>query len=553
MTPTPEQQPDSASLQQAFPPDSRARLARILTRAEADCDHIAYALGTGAPSTLRRVRALQMALQGEPLATIAAAVSLPEARVRQVLANARAYGEPALYPSFAETESWETAWAGQSTPITASALRAIVAPILKSSPATFGAFAGKWSPALVLDFLIHQGTLSDASIHQLAAYLSHLRSQQSQDERAGDLYYTETDDVNVPEKAASPLATGGLLLAGLALVGIGAAFHSLAAMLFGLLFAAIAGLTLFKTLQERRLLRKVIANAPAAVAEAEPPPAPATPNPLPPVTIGHALSLPSTPWETAALTDTANALHQPPRRILYLWVFQAQSEQHVFESEGWPQLGSVHMLLNASALTINQLNHASRDLLIQDSAALRATVDAYTDAAGTYQRPSLFYSMSLGKISKSVYRGYPIHTLVCTDATWQQAFHLLAARCDLAVVNLSGYNPRHPGLEFEIRHLLSGGGPRRFVFLYERRTDADAVIEAVLSIWSRLPDPVAPAEGLLFLRVPDSQDVGYGTQFQKAATGLGWLANTVQSSEGEYIPIAGRILAELDRRSRSTT
>ncbi len=553
MTPATEQ-PSLAQLQQALPAESRVRLAHILARAQADCDHIVYALGTGAPSTLRRVRALQMALDGESIPAIAAAVSLPEARVRQVLANVLAQGEAALYPSFVETEDWETSWASQSTPITGGALWAIVGPIIKTPPPKHGAFAGKWTPALVLDFLIHQGTLSDASIHQLAAFITHIRNRQSDNEKASSLCYDESDDINVPEKTASPLATGGLFVAGIAVVGIGASTHSIAVMLFGILFAAVSGLGLFKAFQERLLLKKVLSHAPPAPAASAVPdaaPAPANLNPPPPITIGHVLSLAPTPWETAALTDTANALNQPPRRILYLWVFQAQSEQRVFETEGWPQLGSVHMLLNATALTINQLNHASKDLLVQDQAALRSTVQAYTDSADSYLRPNLFYTMSLGKISKSIYRGYPIHTLVCTDSTWQQAFYLLAERCDLAIVNLSGYNPQHPGLEFEIHHLLSGNGPRRFVFLYERRTDADAVIEAILSIWSRLPNPVAPAEGLLFLRVPDSQDVGYGTQFQKPATGLGWLANTVQSHEGEYIPIAGRILAELDRRSKA--
>jgi hypothetical protein len=109
-------------------------------------------------------------------------------------------------------------------------------------------------------------------------------------------------------------------------------------------------------------------------------------------------------------------------------------------------------------------------------------------------------------------------------------------------VNLSGYNPSHPGLEYEIRHLFSGGPPARFVFVYERTTDADAVISGVLDLWSRLESEPAKVSQLLFLRIPDSQDVGYQMQFQKAIPGTGWMAKAFLDREGEYVPIAPRIV-----------
>jgi hypothetical protein len=256
--------------------------------------------------------------------------------------------------------------------------------------------------------------------------------------------------------------------------------------------------------------------------------------------------LPPTPWHTDTITDTANALGLPPLRVLYLWVFAAQTDQGGFETEGWPQLGSVHLLLNSSALSVRQLAGSISKFLVDDQAKLDDTIRGYSDKADTYERPLLFVDGALGK---RPYNGYPIHTLVCNDTVWKPAVHQLAARCDIAVVNLSGYNPNHPGLEYEIHHLLSGGPPSKFFFIYERTTDADAVVTSVLDIWSHLEAAPAVMPELIFMRVPDSQDVGYTMQFRKATIGTGWLANVHLEREGEYIPIAPRILTYLNGMS----
>jgi len=276
----------------------------------------------------------------------------------------------------------------------------------------------------------------------------------------------------------------------------------------------------------------------------------ATPAPPPPITILHAASLPPAPWNLDLLSDTTNALGQPPLKILYLWVFAAQADQGGYETQGWPQIGPVHLLLNATALRIGQLTGNLDKLLVADQSTLDATIAAYDDRAGTYKRPMLFV---MGAVGKYFYRGFPIHTLVCNDEVWKPAVHQLAARCDLAVVNLSGFNPSHPGLEYEILHLLSGGPPRQFVFLYERYTDADAVISMVLALWddlwSRIDPRPATTPELLFLRVPDSQNIGYALQFQPPGKKPGWIVRSMIDREGEYLPIAPRILTYLNSRA----
>ena len=73
---------------------------------------------------------------------------------------------------------------------------------------------------------------------------------------------------------------------------------------------------------------------------------------------------------------------------------QAFMSQFVFETHGWPQIGPVHLLLNCSALPLQQLRRAKDSLLIGDAAALASRVATYNDVADTYERPQLFSTMS---------------------------------------------------------------------------------------------------------------------------------------------------------------
>jgi len=531
----------------AFPPPRRALLDRIVLRALADADHALITPGTGAPSTAKRAAAVQMALNGEEIPAIAAAVHLSEARVAQVLDNVLAAGLPALYPTFAEDVPLPESMTDRD-------LWKILRPITESSPGSHSVRAVKWNPAFLLELLITQGTLEDGSNSGIESIIRHyIDPEKTRDSMTFE--YADSGHT-APSRSASTwgpilgLAFGILILT--IAVSAGIVFVGLFAVLVIFLFANM----LLKQLLERRLLRRVLAHnkkhGAAPPAESPQPLRAANPNPPPPppVTILHADSLPAAPWNLDLLSDTTNALGRPPLRILYLWVFAAQADQGGYETEGWPQVGPVHLLLNATALRIGQLMGNLDKLLVADQSTLDATIAAYDDRAGTYQRPMLFV---MGAIGKYLYRGFPIHTLVCNDAVWKPAVHQLAARCDLAVVNLSGFNPSHPGLEYEILHLLSGGPPSQFVFLYERYTDADAVITMVLALWDSLwssleSPPTAPPE-LFFIRVPDSQNIGYAAQFLPPGKKPNWIARSMMAGEGgEYVPVASRILAYLNSR-----
>ena len=530
-----------AQLQAAFPPSRRAALDRIALRAQADAPHALATIGTGAPSTAKRAAALQRALGGEDIPAIAAAVHLSEARVAQVLENVLTSGLPALYPTFVEEVPLPD---GMTGPIFWKILR----PLLESSPSSHKIRAGKWNPAFLLELLITQGTLEDLSNSCLAEII---RFYIDPEMAKNSFRFEYVDSGHTPPSTNSSIWPNVFALAIVLLIfalGISQGIHLMA--FIGGFFTFFFGFSLIKSLLEIRLLRRVIAHNKkhAAVPSASPlqpvePPHPSIPNsaPPPPITILHTAGLPAVPWKLDLLSDTTNTTGQPPQSILYLWVFAAQTDQGGFETQGWPQVGPVHLLLNATALTLGKLMGNLDKLLVSDQPTLDATIAAYDNRVGTYTRPMLFVMGALGKYD---YRGYPIHTLVCNDAVWKLAVHQLAARCDLAVVNLSGFNPTHPGLEYEILHLLSGGPPRQFVFVYERYTDADAVITSVLEAWSRLESPPAVTPELLFIRVPDSQNVGYSVQFKRP----GWAARTLMASEGEYLPVAPRIIAYLNSR-----
>jgi hypothetical protein len=542
----PISQAQLTALHAAFPTSRRNELARILTRARADLDHIMYALGSGTPSTVKRATVLQLALDGNAASEIATAIVLPEARVEQILENVIADGLPALYPSFSEqvaipagTRLWEK-----------------IEPMVRSLPPSRGVRTAAWNPAIVLDFLVNDGTLQDGSVGQITEVIKHNLDQNKEPPT-----FEYEDTAHQQGKPPTILASTFFFLLGPAMIAFGvfqlkqSSIAGLAVAGFGILWTILNGLGLFKQLQERSLLKKVLSLQAAKQSVATPttqtasvaakPQLPVAHEPLPPppFTIGHVLSLPEVNWQIGALSDSANALGGPPTPVLYLWVFAAQSDQRGFETEGWPQIGPVHLLLNSTALTINKLADADK-FLIADQVALDGAVAAYDDRAGTYPRSNLFMTFEAG--SKNFYPGYPIHTLICTDGVWKPAFRQLAARSRIAIVNLSGFNPSHPGLEFEILHLLAGGPPTRFVFVYERTTDADAVIASVLNLWSHLDPPPATTPELHFLRIPESQDVGYALQFgKKMPRGFGWLGNIHLDREGPYTPIAGRILTHL--------
>lgn len=523
-------------LQAKFSASDQAKLDRILLRAGSDLDHTLATIGTGAPSTVKRSKAVRMAVAGSEVAAIATAAGLSEARVMQVLENALAAGLPALYPTFVETVSlpnsmlrshlWEAIWQA-----------------IHTQPPDNGVRAAVWTPAIVTDYLIYTGTLQDTSVSDIASLI-----RQCMDSDKKPVSFDFTDSMH--DEGKQPGLAGSMLFLAIALgiLALGIWTKQVFLLLASLVMLPIMAMQFIKRLLEKRLLRSVLAKKSALPAEPVEPVTPEVPWPAPKFSILHALSLPAVPLDLESIADQRNAVGEPPLRVLYLWVFASQYDQGGFETEGWPQLGPVHLLLNSTALSIGQLARATKQLLVGDQATLDRTIAGYSDAAGTYDRPELFVDGSLGK---RVYRGYPIHTLVCNDVVWKPAVHQLAARCDLAVVNLSGYNPSHPGLEYEIRHLFSGGPPSRFVFVYERATDADAVISGVLDLWSRLEREPAKVGELLFLRIPDSQDVGYQLQFQKTMIGTGWLAKVHLGREGEYVPIAPRIVSYLNNLQAS--
>jgi hypothetical protein len=528
--------PFQAQLRAALSAQDQASLDRILLRSRADLDHALATTGAGAPSTAKRAEAVRMAVTGGDLVAIAASVGLSESRVTRVIENVLSAGLRALYPGFVEFVSLPDGLSNRW-------LWNMIWPLISEPPSKAGVSVGLWNPAIVADFLVHSGKLQDTSVSDIASVIKDCMDPQKK-----PMSFDFTDSHHPMGKPAGLSSAFLLFACSVGFLALGLWKTQISVILFATVMVPITGIALTKQILEQRLLRKVVARHPAAIAAPIAAETGKTGNswPAPNFQILHGLSLPAIAMDIPSITDTRNAVGEPPLRVLYLWVFASQNDQGGFETEGWPQLGPVHLLLNSSALSVGQLMKSPEDFLVADQESLDRTISEYTDTAGTYDRPKLFVT---GTVGSRVYRGFPIHTLVCNDLVWKPAVHQLAARCDLAVVNLSGYNPTHPGLEYEIRHLFAGGPPSRFVFVYERTTDADAVISGVLDLWSRLEREPANIAQLLFLRIPDSQDVGYQTQFQKAIKGTGWMAKRFLDSEGDYVPIAPRILAYMNSLS----
>jgi hypothetical protein len=608
-----------ARLQEAFPPVRRQQIRRVIDRCRADLK-AKNSPTVGAQITWKRATAVEMALDGADLPTVAAASALTEARVRQVLDNVLNWGLEALYPRFPEKmwlekEAQEQLWKKLKPKVYSLELKW---ESDDNSSVSVGEEEGheRWRPSTLTDYVVREGLMDDASIPQIAAFVSRF-------DRKGwkipavhvgalsigrKLSFTYEEPEHKSSRTRLPVQTEILvlflasLLADAVLIYLAWKSREIRDIAFAVVFVLALFFTVLKGYQQslawwlqqkvlaatregdvpasqllglwfrrdilrrvepgkaipRFTLRKMQKRACKLLKKGKELPAPASVQaPAPPGTnaahtlgaprirIEHVDSLPAATWNIDHLSDSANAAGEVPLRTLYLWVFDIQDSQGGMEVHGWPQLGPVHLLLNSSALSLRDLLVNRKHLLLKDGAAVDQRMTAWRDHSGEYLRPSLFGDMGL--IAREKYRGYPIHTTVCADRSWKHALHAMAKRCDVAVVNLSGYDPSHPGLEYEIRHLLSGGPPQKFLFIYDSLTDGDAAIDSVLNVWFSLEMPPATPPELFFLRCPDMADNKYFRQFgpKPRSPRSQKISKVVDKLMGNFDPIAGRAMTWL--------
>jgi hypothetical protein len=599
-----------AELQSSFPAADRERLNRILDRCRVDLEDPLRAMGTGSQITLKRGTALKLALEGADMAAVTAASSLSEERVLQVRDNVRRYGFEALYPRFDEKLPL-------TKPLNEKGLWKVIKEFLATRPSAAGVSddTEKWRPSTATDYLVHIGTVEDASASQIAKIIG-----DHKDRKLGISIGDVEIKTEYPFEFSEPSHRGqrrllpfsawlpfGEVLCGIFLWGLltgrmaesGKATGSVSNIFFValLLFSCVLllGLAVKQTL-EWWLLQKVLASTkvtaqtpltagqlwkrwfrrdvmgfaengkvPARsmrgivvawirssvpfMKKQAPQQQAATPrrvNPLgtPKLTLLNARTLPDAPWDIDSMSESRNALGTTPIRTLYLWVFDAQDAQRaVYQEQGWLQLGPVHMLLNATALPLLTLWRKGKDLLLRDPQSVDQWMAGFDDKAGP-QQPSGLFGDTLMK--SGTYVGYPLHAPLCSDGSWEHALHQLAGRCELAVVNLSGYDPSHPGLEYEIRHLLAGGPPRKFVFMYDHVTDADAVIESVLSVWNEMEAPATLPE-LIFVRALYVEADGvidpYQAQFQARSQKKAAIKQRYEQASKKFVPVAARLVS----------
>jgi hypothetical protein len=569
------------AIQRTFGEAERARLRRIYARAQADCEAPALTFGTGAQSTRKRALAVLMALEGASLEQIAPAAALSPHRVFQALTHAAAQGFAALYPTFAENLD------GPDDPGT-NDLWAVLQPILVEPPSKQGSRIERWTPLSALDCLIHLGKIEDSSAGRIEQVIKQFAYQPNGDqwvtyaekseekkkkhlkmkieiggietEIGGDEQEAIPLRFEIAEKPVSQVREGSLGWYALMLVflafGIVLLFEAHASMadseglaalleyIFGGLFTLLTVFMFYRVLEEAKLARAMFGpgwRKNTIPKKADGALLPTVRASAAQIIVHHAEALPPMPWNIAAISDTANAAGMKPIPIMYLWVFQAHSkEQWVYETHGWLQTGPVNLLMSPSSLSLSALRHA-KDHLVRGNADLEKMMAQYTAAAGDYPRPLLFFNgPGIGK--QKPYRGYPIHTPVCTNAMWQAVFQHLTEKSELAVFNLSGFSPEHPGIEFELKHVMSSELPRHWVFMYDRLTDADAAMDGVLRLWEGL-DHKGRNRRLIFLRYAEPQIVGYGNQFHGKRSRLGTaFSETFLEDEGAYRPVAGSVI-----------
>ncbi len=78
---------------------------------------------------------------------------------------------------------------------------------------------------------------------------------------------------------------------------------------------------------------------------------------------------------------------------------------------------------------------------------------------------------------------FPMNSMQCTDATWKQCLFQLLDRCDVVLMDLSGFTPQNRGCVFEIRQLAQRMPVGRVILLVGDSTDVEFLRAVVADAW----------------------------------------------------------------------
>ena len=186
------------------------------------------------------------------------------------------------------------------------------------------------------------------------------------------------------------------------------------------------------------------------------------------------LDLPDGIWQPERLSDAHNALGLPPKRIMYLWLFDRHDSLcGQLVSHGWTFIGPIHLLVSPGARVESPL--------LRSTQAIDQAIGKFESAPGKYRCPKL-----LDYEHRPTYQGYPINCLWCSNNTWVHGFEVTAKNSDYFVADLSA-DEQPDGLITEIGYLFHRVPLKKVIFLLDTRTaDTSLVNDFLQQAWNAM-------------------------------------------------------------------
>jgi hypothetical protein len=151
--------------------------------------------------------------------------------------------------------------------------------------------------------------------------------------------------------------------------------------------------------------------------------------------------------------------YHPPLNLLALRVFGSGNLRDFLNlSDAWQWLGTRQLLdgPDTSGRKVRDLVHflAGRidRSIVEDAAELREALDVFSARPDRKLR-------------------FPVNSMQCSNATWQEALQHLLDQADVVVMDLSGLSEQNRGVAYELEKLINEIALNRVVLLFDDSTD----------------------------------------------------------------------------------
>jgi len=171
------------------------------------------------------------------------------------------------------------------------------------------------------------------------------------------------------------------------------------------------------------------------------------------------------------LAPDRNAAGRAPISILYLYNFYSELALARKDAGGWQRYGTVFHLGSPNDIATKHLfAHDISTIARAKLVAGPADFDArFAAASCDFLAPGDDELDGYAKVTG----GWPRHTFLCTDASWQHGVERLYAAVDVVIIDASDYAPARSGLNWEIQKIVDHVDADRLLVLSD--TDADLV------------------------------------------------------------------------------